>query len=191
MFENQSKCLLYIFADKAIKNNGVTNAIHTQDENSLQIFNTNGIANVNFSVINSKTKRVPDYNQYTLFTCVDTTGNKYRTFSTPFHRRNGFRIMIFMPMGYITPQNVLCVVVWYCWYNKTCLHINWHGTLVNKCNTVNNVKCCNLLQGRVFDFLFFDCLSPFWFLLIELHWTFSISHKMLTNYVYYYCILIR
>ena len=36
----------------------------------------------------------------------------------------------------------------------------------------------------------FDCLSPYCFLLIEFHSTFSISYKILPYYVYY-CILIR
>ena len=40
------------------------------------------------------------------------------------------------------------------------------------------------------DFSFVYCVSPFCFLLIELHCTFSISCKMLPYYVYYYCILI-
>ena len=39
-------------------------------------------------------------------------------------------------------------------------------------------------------FHFFDCSSPFSFLLIEFHWHFSISFKII-NYVYYYCIFIR
>ena len=44
--------------------------------------------------------------------------------------------------------------------------------------------------GRV-DFLsFFDYLSPFYFLLIEFHCTFSISYKIQQYYVYYYCILL-
>ena len=38
---------------------------------------------------------------------------------------------------------------------------------------------------------FSDYSSPFCFLLIEFHLTFSIPYKILTNYVYYYCILIR
>ena len=45
-------------------------------------------------------------------------------------------------------------------------------------------------RGRVDDFSFFDCLSTFRFSLIEFHSSFSISYKILTNYVYYYCILI-
>ena len=49
----------------------------------------------------------------------------------------------------------------------------------------------NICVGRVDDFLFFDCSSPFCFLLIEFHCTFSVSYKILANFVYYYCILIR
>ena len=39
------------------------------------------------------------------------------------------------------------------------------------------------------DLSFFDFSSPFCFLLIKLHLTYSISYKILTNYVYYYCIV--
>ena len=45
-------------------------------------------------------------------------------------------------------------------------------------------------RGRVDDFSFFDCSSPFCFLLIKFHCTFSMFYKILTNYVYYYCMLI-
>ena len=38
---------------------------------------------------------------------------------------------------------------------------------------------------------FFDYLSPFCFLLIEFHCSFSISYKILPDYVYYCCISIR
>ena len=47
------------------------------------------------------------------------------------------------------------------------------------------------IRRRVEDLSFFDCLIPFGFLLIEFHCTFSISYRILANYVYYYCILIR
>ena len=40
------------------------------------------------------------------------------------------------------------------------------------------------------DLLFFDYLSPFYFLLIEFHCTFSISYKILPDHVYYYCVSI-
>ena len=46
------------------------------------------------------------------------------------------------------------------------------------------------VRGRLDDFSFFDCWRPFYFWLNEFHCIFSISYKMLTNYVYYYCILI-
>ena len=49
----------------------------------------------------------------------------------------------------------------------------------------------SFLRGRVDYFSFFDCSSPFCFLIIEFHCTFSISYKILTNYVYYCCILMR
>ena len=38
---------------------------------------------------------------------------------------------------------------------------------------------------------FFEYLSPFCFLSIEVHCTFSISYKILPYFVYYYCILVR
>ena len=46
-------------------------------------------------------------------------------------------------------------------------------------------------RGRVDDLSFFDYLSPFCFLLIEFHCSFSISYKILPDYAYYYCISIR
>ena len=46
-------------------------------------------------------------------------------------------------------------------------------------------------SGRVDDLSFFEYLSPFYFLLIEFHCTFSISYKILPYFVYYYYILIR
>ena len=47
------------------------------------------------------------------------------------------------------------------------------------------------IPGRVDDLPFFEYLSPFCFLSIELHCTFSISYKILPYFVYYYCILVR
>ena len=41
------------------------------------------------------------------------------------------------------------------------------------------------------DFLFFDCLRLFHFLLIDFHCIFSISYKILASDIYYHCILIR
>ena len=38
---------------------------------------------------------------------------------------------------------------------------------------------------------FFEYISPFCFLSIEFHCTFSISYKILPYFVYYYCILVR
>ena len=46
-------------------------------------------------------------------------------------------------------------------------------------------------RGRVDDLSFFNYLSPFYFLLVEFQCTFSISCKILPNYVYYYSISIR
>ena len=45
-----------------------------------------------------------------------------------------------------------------------------------------------LVRGRVDDLKKFYCSSPFCFLLIKFHCTFSISSIVLTCYVYYYCI---
>ena len=48
------------------------------------------------------------------------------------------------------------------------------------------------LGGGFFIFrLFILFLSPFYFLLLEFHWTFSTSCKILPYFVYYYSILIR
>ena len=49
----------------------------------------------------------------------------------------------------------------------------------------------HLQRGRVDNLSFFDYLSPFCFLLIEFHCSFSIYYKILPDYVYYCCILIR
>ena len=46
-------------------------------------------------------------------------------------------------------------------------------------------------RGRVDDLSFFEYLSPFCFLSIEIHCTFSISYKILPYFIYYYCILVR
>ena len=43
-------------------------------------------------------------------------------------------------------------------------------------------------SGRVDDLSFFEYLSPFCFLSIEFHCTFSISYKILAYFLYYYCI---
>ena len=45
--------------------------------------------------------------------------------------------------------------------------------------------------GRVDDFSYFDCSSPFTSLLVEFHCTFYKWYKILLYYVYYYCILIK
>ena len=46
-------------------------------------------------------------------------------------------------------------------------------------------------RGRVDELTFFQYLSPFCFLSIEFHCTFSISYKILPYFVYCYSILIR
>ena len=43
-------------------------------------------------------------------------------------------------------------------------------------------------RGRVDDLSFFEYLSPFCFLSIEFHYTFSILYKILPYFVYYSCI---
>ena len=45
-------------------------------------------------------------------------------------------------------------------------------------------------RGRVDDLSFFEYLSPFCFLSIEFHCTFSISYKILPYFIHYYCIII-
>ena len=47
-------------------------------------------------------------------------------------------------------------------------------------------------RGKVDDLSFFEYLSPFCFLSIEFHCTFSISYKILPYFLYYYySILVR
>ena len=62
----------------------------------------------------------------------------------------------------------------------------WAYFQLNICYERNNLGCSFLLigTGRVDDISFFDCSSPFCFLLIEFHWTFSIFYNILTNYFY-------
>ena len=54
--------------------------------------------------------------------------------------------------------------------------------------TFNTWNSNGLLRGSVDDLSFFDYFSPFCFLSIEFHFTFSISYKLLLYLVYYYCI---
>ena len=61
-----------------------------------------------------------------------------------------------------------------------------------------NVGFYNILKnwwkknsGRVDDFTFFDCSSPFCFFVNWISLYFLIFYKILPYYVYYYCILIR
>ena len=56
-------------------------------------------------------------------------------------------------------------------------------------NNINN-RLISFRDLRVDDFLYSDYCGPF-FLLIEFHYTFSISYQILPYYVYYCCILIR
>ena len=68
-----------------------------------------------------------------------------------------------------------------------------HSAVVMLLTRFDPVGCKHLWQGnaiefvvthyvdRVDDFLFFDCLSPFYFLLIEFHHTFSISFMLLAS----------
>ena len=52
---------------------------------------------------------------------------------------------------------------------------------------LNTILLLYKYRGRVDDLSFF-VIQVHFFLLIELHVTFSISYKILTNYVYYYFI---
>ena len=59
--------------------------------------------------------------------------------------------------------------------------------------TINKQFVCRvhfiaIYQTSVDDFSVFDCSSPFYFLLIELYYTFSLSYIVLSCYVYYYCV---
>ena len=47
------------------------------------------------------------------------------------------------------------------------------------------------LRGGVDDFYFFDCFKSVSFFVNWFHCIFSISNKILTNYLYYYCILMK
>ena len=63
------------------------------------------------------------------------------------------------------------------------LHTFMYNVSLNFCMTFTDI-----IRGVWMIFHFFDCSSPICFLLIEFHCAFSISYKMLTNCVYYYCI---
>ena len=78
----------------------------------------------------------------------------------------------------------------------TCIVISY-TIILTKSDFLNVIYCCRwlitfqlFLTGRVDNYSFFDCSSPFSFLLIEFHSTFSISYRIVINYVYFYCILI-
>ena len=58
-------------------------------------------------------------------------------------------------------------------------------------NETCSLGCAITIQGRGVDLSFFDCSSPFCFLLIEFYLIFSMFYKILPYYVYYYSILIR
>ena len=69
---------------------------------------------------------------------------------------------------------------------STALQSCQEAFLITVCSSVVNIP-----GGGVDDLSFFDYLSPLCFLLIEFQCTFSISYKILPDYVYYYCISIR
>ena len=70
-------------------------------------------------------------------------------------------------------------------------NITWYRILYIPTFILKNyLSFCSVSPGRVDDYIFFECLSPLCFLLIEFHCTFSISYKILPYYVYYYCISI-
>ena len=75
-----------------------------------------------------------------------------------------------------------------------------HSWIFNNLNLYKRKLMWRLIDWRrgwvkapysVDDFSFFDCSSPCCFLLIDFHWTFTISYKIPTNCVYYHGILIR
>ena len=57
---------------------------------------------------------------------------------------------------------------------------------------IDHINSCthSSLTGDCAWFSFFDCSAPFCFLLIEFNCTFSTYCKILTNYVYYYCVVV-
>ena len=69
---------------------------------------------------------------------------------------------------------------------------SWSSTFFSYSHILNWTCFCSSAtgEGGLF-FIFFDCSGPFCFMVIQFDSTFSISYKILTNYVYYYCILIR
>ena len=75
------------------------------------------------------------------------------------------------------------------WPHRQCVGLAFRRSRVRPSLAAASHAIC-APQGRVDDFSFLDCLSPFCFLLIEFHCSFSISYKIQTNYLYYYYILI-
>ena len=71
------------------------------------------------------------------------------------------------------------------WGDTTPCTVNW-------CKKVwGDWLASSYCRGRMDDLSFFNYLSTFCFLLNEFHCSFSISYKILPDYVYYYCISIR
>ena len=65
--------------------------------------------------------------------------------------------------------------------------ITWHPGLAGSNNFGEYTSFSPFTLGM---WTLFDCLSPICFLLIEFHCIFSISYNIITNYVYYYFVLI-
>ena len=124
--------------------------------------------------------------------------------TTNFYLREG----IFLPMGTtqifpLLPQFLISVIEslhstnWIIVTNNLTVVIE-HVLIINSGIPVSYFCFWQLLMCfvcmypvRVDDLSFFGYLGHFCFLLIEFHWAFSISYKILQYFVYYYYILIR
>ena len=79
-----------------------------------------------------------------------------------------------------------------CSWNTLCIFNEILALCKNGTTVVMNCAVTYLkIRGRVDDLSFFEDVSPFCFLSIEIHCTFSISYKILPYFIYYYCILVR
>ena len=76
------------------------------------------------------------------------------------HLHSGYYYYDYANIGVLRPS----------WFTEK---LFWIGLLLSK--EVKQLHYCITVSWRVDDFSFFDCSSPFCFLLIEFHYTFSIS----------------
>ena len=81
-----------------------------------------------------------------------------------------------------SPVNNMCTVHWL-WF-KEAIYVT-----ITTIKNVGNKQTLLLIWWRVDDVIF-RLFKSIYFLLIEFHFIFSISYKILTNSVYYNCILI-